>query len=114
MKEAQKHQKEVRDQAAIDLQKLKEEKEQIVFQLEADRQMLELHQSLDNLALNTESERMLERVREGAKKTREQARGSKIAYETSAQAADNRLKNAEQNREAQRIIDELKRQRGTK
>lgn len=112
MKEAQKHQKEVRDQAAIDLQKLREEKEQVVFQLEADRQMIELHQSLDNLALNTESERMLERVREGAKKTRERARGSKIAYETSAQAADNRLKNAEQNREAQRIVEEAKRQRG--
>lgn len=112
MKEAQKHQKEVRDQAAIDLQKLREEKEQVVFQLEADQQMIELHQSLDNLSLNNESERMLERVREGAKKTRERAKGSKIAYETSAQAADNRMRNAEQTREAQRIVDEIKRQRG--
>lgn len=112
MKEAQRHQKEVRDQAAIDLQKLREEKEQVVFQLEADQQMIELHQSLDNLSLNNESERMLERVREGAKKTRERAKGSKIAYETSAQAADNRMRNAEQTREAQRIVDEIKRQRG--
>lgn len=112
MKEAQRHQKEVRDQAAIDLQKLREEKEQVVFQLEADQQMIELHQSLDNLSLNNESERMLERVREGAKKTRERAKGSKIAYETSAQAADSRMRNAEQTREAQRIVDEIKRQRG--
>ena len=112
MKEAQKHQKELRDQAAIDLQKLREEKEQVVFQLEADQQMIELHQSLDTLALNNESDRMLERVREGAKKTREKARGSKIAYETSAQATDNRMKRAEQSREAQRIVDEMKRQRG--
>ena len=112
MKEAQRHQKEVRDQAAIDLQKLREEKEQVVFQLEADQQMIELHKSLDNLSLNNESERMLERVREGAKKTRERAKGSKIAYETSAQAADNRMRNAEQTREAQRIVDEIKRQRG--
>ena len=112
MKEAEKHQKEVRDQAAIDLQKLKEEKEQVVFELEANQQIIELHQSMDSVAVTSESERMLEHVREGAKKTREKARGSKIAYETSAQTADNRLKAAEQTREAQRIVDELKRQRG--
>lgn len=112
MKEAEKHQKEVRDQAAIDLQKLKEEKEQVVFELEANQQIIELHQSMDTAAVNSESERMLEHVREGAKKTREKARGSKIAYETSAQTADNRLKAAEQTREAQRIVEELKRQRG--
>jgi len=114
MKEAQKHQKEVRDQAAVELRKLREEKEQVVFQLEADHQMIELHQSLDNLALNSESDRMLERVREGAKKTRERAKGSKIAYDTSAQAAENRMRQSEQNREAQREVDELKRQRGNK
>ena len=111
LKDGQKTAQEIRDQAATVLQKLREEKEQVVFQLEADRQSIELHQSLDTLALNTESDRMLERVREGAKKTRERAKGSKIAYETSAQAADNRLKNAEQNREAQRIVEEAKRQR---
>jgi phage shock protein A len=112
LKEGQKNAKEIRDQSAVVLQNLREEKEQVIFQLEADQQSIELHQSLDNLALNSESDRMLERVREGAKKTRERAKGSKIAYETSAQAADNRLKNAEQNREAQRIVEEAKRQRG--
>lgn len=114
LEEAQKHQKEVRDQAAVELQKLREEKERVVFQLEADHQTIALHQSLDSFATNSESERMLERVREGAKKTRERAQGSRIAYDTSAQAADNRMRQAEQNRNAQSVIDELKRQRGNK
>jgi phage shock protein A len=114
LEEAQKHQKEVRDQAAVELQKLREEKERVVFQLEADHQTIALHQSLDTFATNNESERMLERVREGAKKTRERAQGSRIAYDTSAQAAENRMRQAEQNRNAQSVIDELKRQRGNK
>ena len=112
IKEAQKHQKEVRDQAASDLQKLKEEKERVIFQLEADSQIIELHQSLDNIASNNESDRMLERVREGAKKARERAEGSRIAYETSSQAADRRLENETRNREARQLVEELKRQRG--
>ena len=112
IKEAQKHQKEVRDQAASDLQKLREEKERVVFQLEADSQIIELHQSLDSIAANNESDRMLERVREGAKKAREKAEGSRIAYETSSQAADRRLAREERDREARRMVEELKRQRG--
>lgn len=112
IKEAQKHQKEVRDQAASDLQKLREEKERVVFQLEADSQIIELHQSLDSIAANNESDRMLERVREGAKKAREKAEGSRIAYETSSQATDRRLAKEERDREARRLVEELKRQRG--
>ena len=112
IKEAQTHQKEVRDQAASDLQKLREEKERVVFQLEADSQIIELHQSLDSIAANNESDRMLERVREGAKKAREKAEGSRIAYETSSQAADRRLAREERDREARRMVEELKRQRG--
>ena len=112
IKEAQKHQGEVREQAASDLQKLREEKERVVFQLEADSQIIELHQSLDNLASNNESDRMLEKVREGAKKARQRAEGSRIAYETSSQAADRRLEKEEQDREARRLVEELKRQRG--
>ena len=73
MKEAEAHQKYIMQQAADDLQRLKEEKEQVVFQMEADSQIIELHQSMDSLNMNNESERMLERVREGARKTRERA-----------------------------------------
>lgn len=112
MHEAKAHQQEIRDQAATDLQKLKEEKDQVLFQMEADRQIIDLHESMDNLNMNNESERMLERVREGAKKTRERAEGSRIAYNSSAQAADRRLEQSERERNARQMLDEMKRQRG--
>lgn len=51
MKEAEAHQKDIMQQAADDLQRLKEEKEQVVFQMEADSQIIELHQSMDSLIL---------------------------------------------------------------
>lgn len=114
MKDAQAHQKEIRDQAAEELQKLREEKEQVLFQMEADSQIIELHQSMDSLNMNNESDRMLERVREGAKKTRERAEGSKIAYDSSAQANDRRLENSERERNARQILEDMKRQRGDK
>ena len=88
------------------------EKEQVVFQMEADSQIIELHQSMDSLNMNNESERMLERVREGARKTRERAEGSRIAYDSSSQAADRRLAASERERNARQILEEAKRQRG--
>ena len=114
MKEAQVHQKDIRDQVAEELQKLKEEKEQVLFQMEADSQIIELHQSMDSLNTNNESDRMLERVREGARKTRERAEGSRIAYDSSAQANERRLANSERERNARQILDDMKRQRGNK
>lgn len=114
MKEAQLHQKEIRDQISEELQKLKEEKEQVIFQMEADSQIIKLHQSMDNLNINNESERMLERVREGARKTRERAQGSRIAYDSSSQANDRRMENSERERNARQIIEDMKRQRGNK
>lgn len=112
MKEAEAHQKDIMQQAADDLQRLKEEKDQVVFQMEADSQIIELHQSMDSLNMNNESERMLERVREGARKTRERAEGSRIAYDSSSQAADRRLAASERERNARQILEEAKRQRG--
>lgn len=114
MKTAKEHQKEIRDQASIDLQKLKEEKEQVIFQMEADSQIIELHQSMDGLNMNNESERMLERVREGAKKTRERAEGSRIAYDSSSQANERRLEASERERNARRILNQMKQQRNNK
>lgn len=111
LKQAKDHQKEIRDQAAEDLQKLKEEKEITIYQMEADRQVIQLHESMDSLNVNNETDRMLERVREGAKKTRERAEGSRIAYDTSAQAADRRLEASEKERNARQIVEEMKRQR---
>lgn len=80
--------------------------------MEADSQIIELHQSMDSLNMNNESERMLERVREGARKTRERAEGSRIAYDSSSQAADRRLAASERERNARQILEEAKRQRG--
>ena len=112
IKEAKAHQKEIRDQANIDLQKLKEEKEQVLFQMEADSQIIQLHQSMDSMNINNETERMLDRVREGARKTRERAEGSRIAYDTSSQAQDRRLEASERERNARQMLEEMKRQRG--
>ena len=112
MKQVKAHQKEIRDQAATDLQKLKEEKEQVLFQMEADSQIIQLHQSMDSMNINNETERMLDRVREGARKTRERAEGSRIAYDTSSQAQDRRLEASERERNARQMLEEMKRQRG--
>lgn len=114
MKQAKKHQEEIRNQASSDLQKLKEEKERVLFQMEADSQIIELHQSMDSMNMNNESERMLERVREGAKKTRQKAEGSRIAFDSSTQAQDMRLEANERERNARQTIEEMKRKRGNK
>lgn len=112
LKEAKNHQKEIRDQAAEELQKLKEEKDITLYQMEADRQVIQLHESMDSLNMNNETDRMLERVREGAKKTRERAEGSRIAYDSSAQAQDRRLEVSERERNARQMLEEMKRNRG--
>lgn len=69
---------------------------------------------VDSLNTNNESDRMLERVREGARKTRERAEGSRIAYDSSAQTNERRLANSERERNARQILDDMKRQRGNK
>lgn len=112
LKTARDQQQEIRDQAAQSLRELKEEKDRVVFQLESDEQIINLHKSMDALNVDNESERMLEKVREGAKKKRQYAEGSKLAYDSSAQAMDIRLEKSERDREAQSILDEMKRQRG--
>lgn len=111
MEEAEAQQKQIRDQAAEELQKIKEEKEQVLFQMEADKQIIDLHATMDNLNMNNESERMLERVREGAKKTRERAEGSRIAYDSSSQAMERRLEESERERNARQILEQMKQQR---
>lgn len=69
---------------------------------------------VDSLNTNNESDRMLERVREGARKTRERAEGSRIAYDSSAQTNERRPANSERERNARQILDDMKRQRGNK
>lgn len=111
LKEAEQHQKEVRDQAATDLNELKQEKERVVYELESNRQIIDIHESMDENNITSESNRMLERVREGAKKTKEKARGSRIAYESSAQAMDRRLEHTARENSARETLERIKRER---
>lgn len=111
LKEAREHQKEVRDQAAIELNELKQEKERVVYELEANSQIIDIHASMDENNITSESSRMLERVREGAKKTKEKARGSRIAYESSAQAMDRRLEQTARENSARETLERIKRER---
>ena len=80
--------------------------------MEADQQIIRLHEGMNTSASTSESDHMLERVREGAKKTRERAAGAQIAYDTSAQAQDRRLEAQSRNREADELLAEMKRRRG--
>ena len=112
LKESKDQQKEIRDAASRELKELKQEKERVVYELEANQQIIELHQSMDENSTSSESARMLERVREGAKKTKEKARGSQIAYNSSAQAMDRRLEESSRQRSARETIEKMKRDMG--
>jgi len=97
-----------------DLIALKEERERTVFQIEADQQVINLHEGLNTYASSNESDKMLEKVREGARKTRERATGAQISYETSEVARDRALEQSARDMEANEILEKAKRQRGIK
>lgn len=111
-KKAKDQQDEIRKAVKQELDELKEEKERTVYQMEADQQIIQLHEGMNASASSSESDHMLERVREGAKKTRERAAGAQIAYDTSAKAQDRRLEAQARNREADELLAEMKRKRG--
>lgn len=87
-----------------ELNKLKEEKETTLFQLEADQEIISLHEGMNTVASNNESDKMLEKVREGARKAREMASGAQLAYDTSDTAQDRALEQAARDREAEDIL----------
>lgn len=87
-----------------ELNKLKEEMEVTLFQLEADQEIISLHQGLNTSASSNESDKMLNKVREGARKTREMATGAQIAYDTSSTAQDRALEQTARDREAEEIL----------
>lgn len=111
-KKAKAQQEEIRAAVKQELDELKEEKERTIYQMEADQQIIKLHEGMNTSASSNESDHMLERVREGAKKTRERAAGAQIAYDTSAEAQNRRLDNQARNREADELLAEMKRKRG--
>lgn len=111
LKKAKNQQDEIRKGVKAELDSLKEEKDRTLFQMEADQQIIALHEGMNTEASSNESDRMLERVREGAKKTRERAAGSQIAYESSASAQDRRLEVQRREHEADDILNEAKKRR---
>ena len=90
LKESKQHQQEVKDQMAKELDDLKQEKEKTIFELQANDQIIKLHESMNAATSSSETDRMLEKVRAGANKTREMATGSKIVYETSTDTVGRR------------------------
>lgn len=113
-KKAKIQQGEIRDSIKQELDSLKEEKERTIYQMEADQQIISLHEGMNMSASTSESDRMIERVREGAKKTRERAAGAQVAYDTSAETMDRRMEAQARSREADDVIAEMKRRRSNK
>lgn len=95
-----------------ELDSLKEEKERVLFQLEADQQVISLHEGMNTSASMNESDRMLEKVREGARLTRERASGAQLSYETSEKAQNQNLEQQSRERQADDILARIKQQRG--
>lgn len=56
----------------------------------------------------SEEDKMLEKVREGIQKTKEEGIGNKIAYENSASVQQKRLDNKMKEDEIQKQLDQLK------
>lgn len=89
-----------------EIKSLKAEKDKAVFTLEAAETVKSL-QSVPS-ASSQEEDRMLEKVREGVQKTKEQADGTRIAYENSTDIQMKRLDKKMKDEELQKKLDALK------
>lgn len=89
-----------------EIKSLKAEKDKAVFTLEAAETVKSL-QSVPGTS-SQEEDRMLEKVREGVQKTKEQADGTRIAYENSTDVQMKRLDKKMKDEELQKKLDALK------
>ena len=89
-----------------EIKSLKVEKDKAVFTLEAAETVKSLH-SIPNTSTQEEN-KILEKVREGVQKTKEQADGTRIAYENSADVHMKRLDKRMKDEELQKKLDLLK------
>lgn len=88
-----------------ELNKLKSEKETAILTLET----AQVTKSLQATSISSnEEDRMLEKVRDGIKKTKEEADGNKIAYESSSSVQQKRLDKRMKDDEIQKKLDALK------
>lgn len=102
--------KELKTKVFEELQALKNEKDVTIQQLKSDQARLEAARSLEGIT-NSETDRMIEKVREGAKKKKEMANGARISYENSAEAAEYRMQQRERESEIDRVLAEAKARR---
>lgn len=89
-----------------EIKSLKVEKDKAVFTLESAETVKSLH-SIPNTSTQEEN-KILEKVREGVQKTKEQADGTRIAYENSADVHMKRLDKRMKDEELQKKLDLLK------
>lgn len=102
-------QKETVDSIFEELGDLKTEKENAILTLET----AQVTESLQATSVSTrEEDKMLEKVRDGVRKTKEKADGNKIAYESSATVQQQRLDKKMKDDEVERKLQELKASRG--
>ena len=97
--------KELKTKVFEELQALKNEKDVTIQQLKSDQARF-----LEGIS-NSETDRMIEKVREGAKKKKEMANGARISYENSAEAAEYRMQQRERESEIDRVLAEAKAKR---
>lgn len=82
-------QQEVVNNLKDEIENLRSEKEKIILTLETSQSIKAL--KVSSYAATTEEEKMLERVREGVQKSKEEATGHRIAYENSTDVQQKRL-----------------------
>lgn len=99
-------QKETVDNIYNAWEELKSEKENAILTLETS-QITKSLQVTPGIDLN-EEDKMLEKVREGVRKTKEEAEGNKLAYESSSVVQQQRLDKRMKNEDVERKLQELK------
>lgn len=112
LRENAKLQKENVDNALVELKDLKAEKDNAILTLETAQVTKTLKATA--FPVNKEEEKMLEKVRNGVSKTKEEANGSKIAYENSSAVLQHRLDKDMKDKEISDKLEALKKAKNKK
>lgn len=112
LKENSELQKEVVDGLFDSLGELKSEKENAILALET-AQVTKSLQATPGVN-NSEADKMLEKVRDGVKKTTEKANGNRVAYEKSTEVQQKRLDKKMKDEEIDKELEQLKANRKKK
>lgn len=99
-------QQEVVDNLKDEIEALKAEKDKTILTLETSQSIKSL--KVDSHAAVTEEEKMLEKVRDGVQKSKEEAAGHQIAYENSTSVQQKRLDQRMRDADVEAKLQELK------